>query len=358
MKKIYSLQYLRALAALFVVLYHINDYFLEKYQYTFLLGVFKVGYVGVDIFFVISGFIILYIHFNDIGKRDRFKMYLTKRFIRIFPLYWLISLAVIPLYFLFPNFGNGTQRDIEVIIKSLFLIPQENSPILVVAWTLSYEVLFYLIFGTFFIATSKRLARYGFIFLWIVGIIIAVVTDKYISDSIFSKFLFNPYNLEFILGALVAVLFRFKLNYKLSIITFSLGITTFIIAWVSQYFNLLIINNHILIWAIPSFLIVLGFIIWEMNFKVPISNIFLYLGDASYSIYLIHFPAIYFLNKIFVYFNAQNKIGLLSMSLTTAILSIIAGCICHKLIEKPLIKVFQRYFFNVSVDLRDWKKVS
>jgi exopolysaccharide production protein ExoZ len=129
---IYNIQATRALAALFVVFAHIG------------YPGFTFGHFGVDIFFVISGFIMTMICCKNP------KSFFLRRLLRIVPLYWLITLLVLLLSYLKPELMNSTTPNLKNLLKSLFFIPyvKENGmthPMLDVGWTLNYEMYFYLV---------------------------------------------------------------------------------------------------------------------------------------------------------------------------------------------------------------------
>ncbi len=110
--------------------------------------VFDFGFAGVDFFFVLSGFIMIHVHAGDIGQPRMLAAYLWKRFSRIYPAYWIVLAAIVPVYFLVPSFGLGHEREPGVIVRAIVLFPHpETHLVLGVAWTLVYEVFFYLLFG-------------------------------------------------------------------------------------------------------------------------------------------------------------------------------------------------------------------
>src|SRR4051794_15071476 len=111
-----SLQACRAMAAILVVLYHTSHgiFRLDKYFGHKPFGhVFDFGFAGVDFFFVLSGFIMMHVHGRDIGQPRAFASYLWKRFSRIYPAYWIVFAAILPVYFLVPSFGLGHERDAD-----------------------------------------------------------------------------------------------------------------------------------------------------------------------------------------------------------------------------------------------------
>ncbi|MBP9743591.1 MAG: acyltransferase [Burkholderiales bacterium] len=94
MKKFNTLQSLRGIAALLVLLYHATWLSIVNNQYVYALNIFKQGQIGVDLFFVLSGFIIAYMHWSQINlKNGVVAKYWLKRFFRIYPLYWIIIRA-------------------------------------------------------------------------------------------------------------------------------------------------------------------------------------------------------------------------------------------------------------------------
>src|SRR5512133_4113793 len=100
--RILNLQLFRGVAALLVVLYHASIYSQEQFGRTFLAGLFLFGHTGVDFFFVLSGFIICYIHFSDIGNPTRLRDFALKRLTRVFPIYWIVTAIKLAVIFAIP----------------------------------------------------------------------------------------------------------------------------------------------------------------------------------------------------------------------------------------------------------------
>lgn len=148
--KLTSIQACRGVAAMLVVLFHTNICFEHpKYWNGKPFGsVFDFGGAGVEFFFVLSGFIILHVHWFDLGRPQRVRRYLWKRFRRIYPIYWFVLLPLIPGYVLVHSWGYGFERDPLVIFSSIVLVPFGGElATLAVAWTLYHEVLFYAAFA-------------------------------------------------------------------------------------------------------------------------------------------------------------------------------------------------------------------
>ena len=103
---IHSLQVYRGFAAILVVLYHASHNLSGYFNSTALSDFFAFGHAGVSFFFVLSGFIIFEIHRGDIGRPQQVKSYLYKRITRIYPAYWLVTLALVPAWLLVPSISS------------------------------------------------------------------------------------------------------------------------------------------------------------------------------------------------------------------------------------------------------------
>jgi len=127
---LYSIQLCRAIAAISVVLYHsAGNLAKDKYfgaSAEFLEKIFGFGgEAGVAFFFVLSGFIIHYIHRQDFDQPKKTGIYLLKRAIRIYPTYLVILLSVYALAMATPSLRGTMPTDISVLIKTLLLFPQD-----------------------------------------------------------------------------------------------------------------------------------------------------------------------------------------------------------------------------------------
>src|SRR6267154_4057685 len=168
---------------------------------SWLMTILEKGFLGVDFFFVLSGFIILNSHFDDENGPRALKSYALKRVLRIYVPYLPVCAIVIVSYLLLPSLSN-VNRDWGWL-TSIFLVPSRNPPALVAAWTLVHEMLFYSIFVLFFF--GKRLFLVASI-AWAA----AIIARPLAADSLAPLFstLLNPINLEFMFGMICALLYR------------------------------------------------------------------------------------------------------------------------------------------------------
>ncbi|HEY9896860.1 MAG TPA: glycosyltransferase [Candidatus Sericytochromatia bacterium] len=333
-----GIQICRGIAALLVLLFHMTQLSQEKLGQAMLANLFAFGSAGVDFFFVLSGFILFFVHQTDLGRRDRLKPFILKRLIRVYPLYWLVTLAILPVYFLAPQFGYGYERQLDVILKSLWLLPQAHLPILIVGWSLSHEVLFYFIFALAILFPLKRFSR--LLSGWLVGtlaIFLLNVAGAFDSEQHFLLwFIFSPHNLEFMLGCLAAYLVLKKQLKASNTFLLLLGTTCFVafgIAQAERSFSF----NPIVIYGISSALIVIGAATLEVQRSRPLVRFFSFLGDASYSIYLTHYPCLSVLLKLTI---AAQLINIIGYSVTIGLLlltTVSVGCLTYVWLEKPLV---------------------
>ncbi len=156
---------------------------------------------GVDFFFVLSGFIITFVHWKDLGQPHRLRNYVAQRFTRIYPAYWIIVVPLILAIRLFPGSSSTYLPSPSADLASVLLVATPAGPALGVAWTLTHEILFYALFA---IAIVSR--RVGLIMLSVWTTVI--VANLLLGVTAYPVgFLISSYNLEFILGVALAILF-------------------------------------------------------------------------------------------------------------------------------------------------------
>lgn len=193
----------RGLAATMVVLYHAARIVAEPRFWGSepFGGLFRNYNAGVDFFFVLSGFIITWAHWDDLGRADRIARFAKKRFLRIYPPYWIILTALL-IFYGATGAGTAEKRDAWNIMASYLLIPNAAQPVLGVAWTLVFEIFFY---GLFALAIPLNRLAFVPMAIWASLIIAAAPID---ARHWFVGFVLSPYNLEFMMGVLAAALLR------------------------------------------------------------------------------------------------------------------------------------------------------
>ena len=320
--KIESIQVLRFFAAFSVMMVH--------------LPVFEFGIWGVDIFFVISGFIMMYVTENNE------KFFLLKRIFRIVPLYWILTLGVFVLAIFIPEVLNNTTANIAHLIKSLFFIPFDKNgtghfPILFLGWTLNFEVIFYFLFSLslVFFKENRMIACSIFI-------IIFLVFNKVFSEK---NFIFETYAndifIEFIFGMVLFMIWkRYKNKISTNLTNHFMCLTILLVSiFILNYYNF----SRSISYGLPSLILAIYFLFFLNHLKFP--KILVSLGDASYCIYLLHPYVIQFFYKI-LEINEYDIIIELVFTLIISIIVFIISLLIYKFIEFPINGSLRKKFIN------------
>lgn len=327
-----GLEFGRGLAALAVLLSHVSIILAEPrfYGSPIFNGVFTKFGAGVDFFFVLSGFIITWVHWHDIGHPDQVRRYAKRRILRIYPPYWGVLLPLSLGYFLVPGMGTASQRDPVNFLCSLLLLPYPELPILGVAWTLVYEMSFYALFA---IVISVGRKIYWLMAAWALLIVLAHVAFPPLSFPL--SFLLNAHNLEFLMGVAAAEFLR---RYVLP------APRAFAIAGLALFVAQLLIQHPMLDdplvgrigFGVSACMAVAGLVEWQRQFGLRVPWTFTKLGSASYAIYLSHVVAIMIGVQIFAAAGVFDRLGIVAAFLLIAAFAVIAGIAYHELFEKPL----------------------
>ncbi|MGC4100312.1 acyltransferase family protein [Ferruginibacter sp.] len=346
-KNLQLIQMLRGIASLLVVLLHITINYSENLPGAFLFNIFKFGGSGVDIFFVLSGFIITYSSAGNIAKSGAFLTFIKRRIIRIFPIYWITISIFLLIQIIFFSFYK-THFDLTFTnICSTYLLFPNHIMINGVSWSLTNELFFYLLFSVAVLIPYKKITLYLMVAYSLVLIVSGVLNlfDLASMNSFVALLLF-PMNMEFFLGVLVALIvhrFPSKWIYPFLIT----GLLLFLAGAANMgYFSGMTKNGteRVLFFGVPSFLVILSLVKWELTKKVNIAKIFVDLGNASYSIYLIHLPVVAAFYKVVVRLNFSSTFILQTLSLALLIIVSILGIVVYKKVEKPLIKKLNSFF--------------
>ena len=157
MRKIDNIQIARGLAALVVFLFHFHEIETIYSDDVLTPSFFQFGRMGVDLFFVISGFLMIYISGHLAPGLDTARNFLIRRIFRIYPLYWFVTLSVLAVYFASDKtMFDGVVRGAPNILSSLLLVPDMQDPIIRAGWTLLHEVYFYAVFAALLIFTPSK----------------------------------------------------------------------------------------------------------------------------------------------------------------------------------------------------------
>ena len=328
-----GIQILRGLAAFLVIVRH-GTKEIDGFN-------FEVGQFGVDLFFVISGFVI-YLTSRNVDWRT----FAKKRLIRIVPLYWLVSsFALVGAVLL----AKGTMNEVfyEFVLSLLFIPHGDLFPILYVGWTLNYEMWFYLIFGAliFFNANLLKGASTTIFALAMLGLILLSFNDWVVTPFTVPLL---PITLEFLAGVWIAHLYINGFNFSKAFCVFLLFVAL-IWLWFAPNASAYTLWRP-LAWALPAALIVVSFLGLEKHFSFRKLTFLMLLGNASYATYLIH-PLIIRFTMIASEKVLGGKLDSWPLLLFLTGVSILAGVAFHLIFEKRLVKFFNDLFIKERIKL-------
>lgn len=324
------IQALRGITALFVALEHVR--FLSC------------GAFGVDIFFIISGFMAMF------ATHDDTKHFLKKRIIRIYPLYSLITLGTFFLILIFPGLFHLSEANPCYLVKSLLFIPFEISPGIIqplvrVGWTINYEMLFYLLFFVSFRISHKYR---GLICSGLLCLLV-LLGHALPMENTYLTFYGNCIQLEFMLGILTYYMVR-KLyaicegnSYVplLSYLSIPVVLAFFLFLAITKQQTDISGLGRILHWGLPAFFIVLCTFV--MNSFITMPKFMVYLGNISFSIYLLHYYPLMFIDRKIFSFETYSPKGMLFV-ISGLLIVILISSISYVLIEKRLTRLLRNLF--------------
>lgn len=347
-QKLYSLQILRGFAAVWVVFCHL-EFLAAHYFQTFLrLRLVDAGHLGVHLFFVLSGFIIYWIHSADSGNEGAIRSYFLKRITRIYPL--LIVLNVIKLaYMMITGYGVRADKfDLSSIIGSFLLLPTTNNFLIDVTWSLTYEIWFYLGFGILLLLGKRFLKTVGIVY-GLLLILLNLPGEPQLEGM--AGFVFNPRILEFLLGCGFALFLKrpFGKPFLAGIAWGALGLTAVIIGIRGRLDERLVWLLNCAYWGIAFGLLLFGGLILEKTVDFSKFKIGILLGDASYSIYLAHSLSLNVLAIAFKKFVPNPFPTVLLWGLLgCGVLGVVSGIICYFCIERPFHILFRNWIRDKS----------
>lgn len=339
-ERFYGVQALRFAAATAVVVTHAVDLAGTRLGLeTVLAGgtLENFGAVGVDVFFVISGFIIATTTQGQTGVGAA-GAFLWRRFRRVAPIYWLLSLPILI------GMARGGTLSADVAAATFLFWPfsglEMTFPALGPGWTLCFEMLFYAGFGLA-IAGGRRVG-WGLVGTYAVMLAVGLVVAAPVL-----RFWGAPIIVEFLLGVGIAWVWRFAPR-RLGLWAVGLAMLGFGLGLVVGYGGIddvLALNDpwnglrRAAVWGLPSALLLFGVVRMERTDRAPgrLARVAAFMGDASYSIYLVHVLVIRALGRLFesgmVALPGDAVVGL------TVVASLAAGAVVHVWLERPLLRL-------------------
>ena len=336
--KLIGIQYLRALAAMMIVVLHL-DHQLRGMGYT---GPWLSGLSGgVDIFFVISGFIMWV---TTVDRPVTPLQFWSRRIARVVPLYWLLTSFLVLVMVVAPQLLQTARFDLSHVIGSYLFLPVIHpatglfQPVVIPGWTLQYEMLFYLVFGAFlFTAGRARFYAPVVVLMGLVALGAALRLDAQAPLAFWTSDLLMEFAFGMALGWAAT---RRRVMSEAAV-----GLGWLLLAGGMAAILLLAETTASLprsmTAGLSSVAVVAGVLVLEARGKLRQIPVLHLLGDASYSIYLTHVVTLSAMGQAWRRLGLDaSPAGLAMFCLAAVLVSTIAGVICYGLVERPLNRHF------------------
>lgn len=343
---LHSLQIGRALAAIAVAAFHLSiNMGQPRYGSDAVFWEFtKRGNLGVDFFFVLSGFIILFAHQHDIGQRDRLPSYAYRRLIRVYPIYLLYTAGYVSL--VLAGFGGAAvmPNSVEGWLTAFTLIyfGGGESP-LSVAWTLIHEIAFYAMFGL--LVLHRRIGTCLFV-AWILATLLHFKHPDYDARTPIDVY-FGLYNLNFLIGMLAFAIYKHA-NTRWFYASLAAGVTLLITGWKLESGDLVPASVFLLVYALGFGGLVAGAAgIEREGMHIP-GRWLVAVGDASYTLYLLHLPILGLLLKIALKLSLDDVVGRELLYILVLVGTVVTSVVAYRLVEVTLLRSLRRWAPDIS----------
>ncbi|MEP7300048.1 MAG: acyltransferase [Caldimonas sp.] len=346
--KLHGVQGLRGLAVLLVLSIHL---FHVEHSYSkgpLVLGPWiHVNVVGLDIFLVISGFVITMLGFGKFTNGDYVRSYAYNRITRVYPVYILYTLPLVFVYLWRPEMFNASEGHDVSLWRSLLLIPDKSLPLIPVAWTLHHELYFYLVVGVLLCFPERHFPR-G-IALWCLFCTVMVAAGWNVDRADkgpFERVLESPINYDFILGMTAAWLVH-KGVRRYAWWCMAIGTVGAIVGYFTYYALTGVerVDDHwtFLIFGVPAVLITYAVVVLELRQRWRFAPWLGWVGDAAYSLYLTHVMSIVLAGYVWRAIGIPGWPAHLLFMAGTIAFALWIGWIAYTRIERPLSDWFRNF---------------
>lgn len=359
-KRLDSIQALRGIAALLVLFFHMAAFQRQMaegnaFDVALMSGIWDQGWAGVDLFFIISGFIMVYVTRQTGRGIGDVRRFMVSRLTRIYPLWWVCA-GIMAAYFWVtygmpaaPDRVSDSSEAFAYAAKSFLLIPQDVPPMLGLGWTLIHEMFFYLVFaGLLFLPRKYLPSALG---IWAV---VTIFGAQLVEPAAYARNLFelisSPLSLEFIAGGLAGYLVTKGQIWTPKILILSgailacLGLLLFPNIEIGSY-----TTRRVAVFTLPFLLMTYGWVGCELQDKLSAPQWLIRLGDWSYSLYLTHYIVLVTLRRIYRMFvpdqlkvGAEGVLDNFIFAVLALLLCIITAAIFYSFVERPGLRFFNK----------------
>jgi peptidoglycan/LPS O-acetylase OafA/YrhL len=279
--------------------------------------------------------------------RGAVRPFLYKRLTRIYPIYWLVTAAVILVAMRSPRvLMHADDLAPRNVVMSLLLLPQGREPVVSAAWTLVHEMRFYVMFGALMLLPR----RWFLPMMAAIGVgSVAMLHLSWVSPATMHRLavrvamlLVHPTTAEFVLGVAAGELYLRRATrpwFDGAVLGAGLVLMLVALDFHDEILGNLYFYHEVAVYAVPAFLLVLGVVLVERRWSPRAPRALVFLGDASYSLYLVHWPLIRIIGPGLA--DAWSGHPWLILA-TTATLSVALGATTYAFVERPMLRLARR----------------
>lgn len=347
-----SIQAMRGVAALAVLVHHLGQYAGLRFSAGWLLPGSGLLWSGVDIFFVLSGFLMAWSSFGKSNAVRSSVAFLTGRAGRIYPPYWAALALTVMIAVALPQ--AMPKETVCPALCQISLMPYDGSPLLGPAWTLSYEVIFYLIFAALLMFPGKtRLFGLG---VWTMIVLVSGLFFPPSNRASIIHLALAPLPLEFLMGCWIAVALQKGQRFTS---LFAAMFALFLMLMGAAYFNSVSpgLRGSAAEWArvalvgLPAVGLVFTLASMDLTKAIQPPHIFQWLGDRSYSLYLIHWPIVVGLSWIVHESLSGAAVPAMTFVICGFGASLAISAVMYRYVESPshlFAKAISRRIYNLA----------
>ncbi|MDD5297585.1 MAG: acyltransferase [Rhodocyclaceae bacterium] len=334
-KRLEGVEAARGVAAMLVVFFHAAHHLKSNFGVLPLWGIAQFGHAGVDFFFVLSGFIIAFVHHGDIGQPNRLRHYLVRRFSRVFPFFWIVFLASLGLLAVS---AHRSLPPVSAIVSNFFLLPQTSERVVGVSWSLVMEMYFYAFFAITIVSRRIGIALFS---VWLLVALAAMLGWGGPPGAYLAVF-GSSFGIEFFFGMGAAYLLVHR-SVPMPRGMLAAGVGAFLAtAAVELLGGLDGFGVLARVWyGLASMLLVLGLVESERQGLITVPKALFISGRASYSIYLVHVILVGLIYKVMSFLGVLRLLPLWSSYLLLSFGAIIGGVVLSVWVEYPSIRFFR-----------------
>lgn len=333
-----SLQILRGLAAMAVVAFHLRGVEIKYLPGPALLdGIARYADAGVDLFFVLSGFVMTTITAGGHRGPAAAGAFLARRAWRVIPPYWIFTTLVVALMAVAPSMVNSSYSG-QSVLASYLLLPHEQLPVLTVGWTLVHEAYFYLVFALIIaLVPARRLT--GALLAWLATIsVVHIMLPPATTPA--QMLVVNPLTYEFIAGALLGIHWRSIPGWcGPPLVVLGVGVAM-ASAWAlpEQGPSVLPVWTRVGLFGSAAAALVAGTIVLESRYRPAFPGMLIRLGDWSYALYLSHVFVISAVGRAWsALLSSTTWLSHAGFVLVASVVCCATAALVHRTVEQPLL---------------------